>query len=84
MLHISFCFILCFLPLQNIIVDGHYAGCVPLRRFLLDDGKAYPDHLVFNLAGDVCVLPYSSGTTGRPKGVMLTHQNIVTNVHQFS
>jgi len=28
------------------------------------------------------VLPYSSGTTGRPKGVMLTHRNLVANVAQ--
>lgn len=31
---------------------------------------------------DVAVLPYSSGTTGMPKGVMLTHFNITTNVRQ--
>jgi acyl-CoA synthetase (AMP-forming)/AMP-acid ligase II len=30
----------------------------------------------------VAVLPYSSGTTGLPKGVMLTHYNIVSNVRQ--
>ncbi|MBF9049314.1 AMP-binding protein [Roseobacter sp. HKCCD9010] len=30
------------------------------------------------------VLPYSSGTTGRPKGVMLSHRNIVTNVNQLA
>src|SRR4030042_1080485 len=31
---------------------------------------------------DVAVLPYSSGTTGLPKGVMLTHYNITSNVKQ--
>jgi len=31
---------------------------------------------------DVAVLPYSSGTTGMPKGVMLTHYNIASNVRQ--
>ena len=29
---------------------------------------------------DLAVLPYSSGTTGLPKGVMLTHRNLVANV----
>jgi acyl-CoA synthetase (AMP-forming)/AMP-acid ligase II len=32
---------------------------------------------------DLVVLPYSSGTTGFPKGVMLTHYNIVANLKQF-
>jgi acyl-CoA synthetase (AMP-forming)/AMP-acid ligase II len=31
---------------------------------------------------DVAALPYSSGTTGLPKGVMLTHYNITSNVKQ--
>jgi len=28
-------------------------------------------------------LPYSSGTTGMPKGVMLSHYNLIANVYQF-
>ncbi|MGW0995197.1 4-coumarate--CoA ligase family protein [Streptomyces sp. NPDC002523] len=33
-------------------------------------------------AEDVAALPYSSGTTGTPKGVMLTHRQIATNLAQ--
>ena len=33
---------------------------------------------------DVAVLPYSSGTTGLSKGVMLTHYNLASNVRQFT
>ena len=33
-------------------------------------------------AETLVTLPYSSGTTGRPKGVMLTHRNLVANIQQ--
>jgi long-subunit acyl-CoA synthetase (AMP-forming) len=32
---------------------------------------------------DVAVLPYSSGTTGLPKGVKLSHRNLITNCLQM-
>jgi long-chain acyl-CoA synthetase len=31
---------------------------------------------------DLVLLPYSSGTTGQPKGVMLSHKNLVVNAYQ--
>jgi len=33
---------------------------------------------------DLALLPYSSGTTGLPKGVMLTHRNLVANALQIA
>jgi acyl-CoA synthetase (AMP-forming)/AMP-acid ligase II len=38
--------------------------------------------VAINPRDDVAVLPYSSGTTGLPKGVMLTHYNVSCNVQQ--
>jgi acyl-CoA synthetase (AMP-forming)/AMP-acid ligase II len=38
---------------------------------------------VIDPATDIAALPYSSGTTGTPKGVMLTHTSIATNLEQM-
>ncbi|MCA9279505.1 MAG: AMP-binding protein [Phycisphaeraceae bacterium] len=36
-----------------------------------------------NAPDDLGVLLYTSGTSGKPKGVMLTHKNISSNISQF-
>jgi acyl-CoA synthetase (AMP-forming)/AMP-acid ligase II len=58
-------------------VDGH-----PNAADLLGPGFAPPE-VSFDAATHLAALPYSSGTTGNPKGVMLTHRNLVANVAQI-
>ena len=41
-----------------------------------------PHPVLINAREDLAALPYSSGTTGLPKGVMLTHYNLAANVRQ--
>lgn len=62
-----------------IVLDG--ADGHPSLPALLGEGHQAPD-VTFDPATHLAVLPYSSGTTGRPKGVMLTHRNLIANVSQ--
>lgn len=66
-------------PEHLIVIDG--ADGHPSLAALLGEGRPAPD-VSFDPAEHLAVLPYSSGTTGRPKGVMLTHRNLVANVSQ--
>ena len=66
-----------------IIIDGTADKCRPFKTLQEDDGKQFPENVTINPMEDVSTLPYSSGTTGLPKGVMLTHSNIVANVQQL-
>jgi acyl-CoA synthetase (AMP-forming)/AMP-acid ligase II len=49
----------------------------------LTDGTGTPSTLDLDPASALAVLPYSSGTTGLSKGVMLTHRNLVANLEQL-
>lgn len=62
-----------------IVLDG--AEGHPNLRELLTSGQVPPE-VSFDPTTQLAVLPYSSGTTGVPKGVMLTHHNLVANVDQ--
>ncbi|KAB1662234.1 4-coumarate--CoA ligase family protein [Pseudoclavibacter chungangensis] len=68
------------LPDSAVIVLDGAEGHESLRD-LLAAGAPAPD-VSFEPAEHLAVLPYSSGTTGLPKGVMLTHRNLVANVEQ--
>jgi long-chain acyl-CoA synthetase len=49
-------------------------------RFHLVRGGSTPVDPMPPEAGDVAAYLYTSGTTGKPKGVLLTHANICTNI----
>jgi acyl-CoA synthetase (AMP-forming)/AMP-acid ligase II len=65
---------------RETFVVGEAEGVRPFDLLLADDGS-WPAVAVEPRA-DVAMLPYSSGTTGLPKGVMLTHYNLIANCHQ--
>ncbi|MEG1911620.1 MAG: AMP-binding protein [Cloacibacillus sp.] len=70
--------------LRNIItVDFKMKGCLSWEEALLR-AQMTPHDEVRRMAAavdvhDVCNMQYTSGTTGFPKGVMLTHYNVVNN-----
>ena len=66
---------------EEIFVFGEADGATPFAS-LMAEGE--PPSVAIDPRGDLAALPYSSGTTGMPKGVMLTHYNLVANVAQIA
>ncbi|AUG75236.1 AMP-dependent synthetase [Kitasatospora sp. MMS16-BH015] len=86
-----------FLPVAEAAAAELAAEGRPLREIVLCDETSANGHrtltdlaaaggpepeLDFDPGEDIAVLPYSSGTTGLPKGVMLSHRNIASNLLQ--
>jgi len=73
------------IPDENLVVldgAGRAADGHPNAAELLAAGAPAPT-VNFAPSAHLAVLPYSSGTTGNPKGVMLTHRNLVANIAQI-
>jgi acyl-CoA synthetase (AMP-forming)/AMP-acid ligase II len=64
---------------REVFVFGEAPGATSFGA-LEADGE--PPAARIDVRRDLVVLPYSSGTTGLPKGVMLTHYNVVSNLAQ--
>ena len=67
--------------LDELFVFGTAPGATPFDSLLVDNGRA--EQTEIDPRKDLIALPYSSGTTGLPKGVMLTHHNLVANIRQM-
>ena len=68
--------------LRELFVFGEAEGATPFASLLEGDGAAAPAAEI-DPREDLVALPYSSGTTGVCKGVMLTHRNLVANLAQI-
>ncbi|HLZ26311.1 MAG TPA: 4-coumarate--CoA ligase family protein [Chloroflexota bacterium] len=67
---------------REIFVFGEAEGATPFAD--LQTHGDQPPHVAIDPRTDLVALPYSSGTTGLAKGVMLTHHNLVAELNSIN
>ncbi|MHA1864568.1 MAG: aldehyde ferredoxin oxidoreductase C-terminal domain-containing protein, partial [Candidatus Thorarchaeota archaeon] len=65
-------------PEMKQIHDENYY----LMGDLIEKHEPHTETVAINPKEDIALLPFTGGTTGQPKGTMLTHYNITSNVRQ--
>ena len=63
----------------GIVVNVKHEGSTHLLKEIIKDQPKELKAFDFNFEEDLALLQYTGGTTGFPKGVMLTHKNLVSN-----
>lgn len=64
---------------NGISIKVEHRGMNHLFTEAMKIAKSDPIRLEFDFEEDIALLQYTGGTTGPPKGVMLTHKNLISN-----
>ncbi|MBS4208839.1 long-chain-fatty-acid--CoA ligase [Bacillus sp. FJAT-50079] len=64
---------------SGIVVNVKHGGNDHLFKTIMSETQAEPLDVEFDAEKDLALIQYTGGTTGYPKGVMLTHKNLIAN-----
>ncbi|TKR73803.1 hypothetical protein L596_021071 [Steinernema carpocapsae] len=70
------------IPAENKPMPNLPFGVIPYSSVVSFKPDLHRSRVDIDVNRDIALLPYSSGTTGAPKGVMLSHRNLVTQLNQ--